>query len=81
MRATDRALSTRTGVIRLLHDAHNDVNIRTGKRKMSLQRHMDLYDLKREPLPLLESAVGAGVALIVYAIATRLLAHRRASSD
>lgn len=44
-RATDAALSTREGIVRLLHDAHNDVNVRSGKRAMSLSEHHRRYSL------------------------------------
>lgn len=48
--ATDAVLSTRAGIVRLLHDAHNDVNIRTGKRALTLSEHYRLYDRhKTEP--------------------------------
>lgn len=42
-RMNDESLRTREGVVRLLHDAHNEVNERTGKRVWTLEEHYTAY--------------------------------------
>lgn len=66
VRATDDALSTRDTVVRLLHDAHNDVNIRTGKPKMSFREHLRLYSLEAgAPSAFAAAAVATGATVLV----------------
>ena len=37
------ALSTRVGLVRMLHEAHNSVNVRTGKRTWTLAEHYKAF--------------------------------------
>ena len=46
-RATPDALSGRAAVVRLLNDAHNEVNARLGKRVWTLREHYEVYSLER----------------------------------
>lgn len=46
---TTTTFESRENIVRLLHEAHNDVNRRTGKRTWSLQEHYRLYS--RSPSP------------------------------
>ena len=39
----DEALSTRVGLVRMLHEAHNSVNVRTGKRAWTLAEHYKAF--------------------------------------
>ena len=41
--ASDVALSTRANIVRLLNNAHNDVNVRHNKRTVSLPEHYRIY--------------------------------------
>ena len=48
--ASDDTLSTRADIVRLLNDAHNDVNIKYNKRVVSLPEHYRIYSLdSRKP--------------------------------
>ena len=42
-------LRTRGDLVRLLHDAHNEVNVRTGKRALTLAEHYALYSTAAPP--------------------------------
>ena len=44
-RSTECVLSSRKNVIRMLFDAHNEVNVRTGKPKLTLDDYTRLYSL------------------------------------
>jgi len=39
-------LSTKDSVVKLLNDAHNEVNVRLGKRVYTLEEHYDVYSLE-----------------------------------
>ena len=77
-------LRTRAELVRLLHDAHNEVNVRTGKRPLSLAEHYALYAPRcpspRGRAPRLAEALALGLlaALLVRAIrATATTAARK----
>ncbi len=60
---TDRSLITRESCILFLHEAHNDVNARLGKRVWSLEEHMAVYSRPQRrgeaPMPWLLLIVAA----------------------
>lgn len=47
-RMDDDSVATRGAFVQLIHDAHNEVNVRTGKRALSLEEHYEVY---RPPRP------------------------------
>ena len=47
-RMDEESLATRKSFVKLLNDAHNEVNVRTGKRTFTLQEHYEVY---RPPRP------------------------------
>ena len=49
-RLDDEALSTRERLVALLNDAHNEVNVRTGKRAWTLDEHYAVYQSRGPPL-------------------------------
>ena len=67
VRATERTLSSRKSVIRLLFDAHNDVNIRNGKRKLTMDEYDLMYSLQeKSPRVVANVATSLSVALCMY---------------
>ena len=74
VRATERMLTSRKAVIRLLFDAHNDVNIRTGKRKFTMEEYKRLYSLQdSQPMPrvVMNVTMSLSAALCMYLVGTR----------
>ena len=47
------SFSTRDAIVAFVHDAHNDVNVRLGKRVWTLAEHVEVYKLPsgRDALP------------------------------
>tara|TARA_B110001450_G_C17506215_1_gene434476 strand:- start:176 stop:502 length:327 start_codon:yes stop_codon:yes gene_type:complete len=72
-RMTDDALRTRASVVKLLNDAHNEVNARTGKRVYTLDEHYQVYSFqkRRHDNTLLRDIVIVIVVAIVVARMTR----------
>lgn len=68
----DAALATREAVVRLLNDAHNDVNARTGKRVFTLREHYEVYS--REAAVFRSRRVAQQKAGIAIAIALAVCA-------
>jgi chorismate-pyruvate lyase len=70
---TEDALGTRSSIVKLLNDAHNEVNARTGKRVYTLQEHYKVYSFKkhRQSNTLLRDIVIFAVIAIVVARITR----------
>lgn len=78
VRATERILSSRKGVIRLLFDAHNDVNIRNGKRKLMMEEYKRMYSLREEPSHTLSNVgVSLSVALCMYFVGRRYVTLKK----
>jgi len=75
-RMTPRSLGSRAALVQLLHDAHNDVNRRTGKRILSLSEHYALYALPPPRQRLRWNAVVAASA-IAFAAGAAAVARRR----
>ena len=74
-RATPDALSGRAAVVKLLHDAHNDVNARLGKRIWTLEEHYDVYSLRRAAARRVARAQmrqRAAIVLVVICLAWQL---------
>lgn len=66
---TDASLSTRASLVRLLHDAHNSVNARTGKRVWTLREHYSVY---RADDPAEHAHRHASVAIAALAVVASL---------
>jgi hypothetical protein len=63
----DDTLRTHASVVSFLHDAHNDVNVRLGKRVLTLEEHYHQYSLReRRDHTYLFGACAAVVACGVY---------------
>lgn len=67
------ALRTRASIVKLLNDAHNEVNARTGKRLYTLEEHYQVYSFRkqRHDNTLLRDIVIVIVIAIVIARITR----------
>mgnify|MGYP006131651519 CR=1 FL=1 len=77
-RMTHDSLRTRSSIVKLLNDAHNEVNARTGKRMYTLDEHYKVYSFKsrRGASTLLRDIVIAVViAIVVTRIARRTTVH------
>ena len=70
---SSQSLATREGVVRFVHDAHNDVNRRLGKPVVSLDHHYELYSRREDP-------PWEPLALIVGIVAVLLLTRSRAAA-
>ena len=66
-RMTDEALSGRAGLVRLLNDAHNEVNARTGKRVYTLKEHYAVYRRPRR-WSTTSGRVAVGTSLVVLCL-------------
>ena len=73
-RMTEEALGTRDALVRLLHDAHNEVNARTGKRLWTLAEHRRAYARPSRHDP---TAPLAAVVVVAAAAAMMLVVVRR----
>jgi hypothetical protein len=71
VRATDNVLSTRKGVVRFLFDAHNGVNIRNGKRKLSMDEYHRMYTLSARSSAAVPLLLSVCTALCLYAVGAR----------
>ena len=70
---------TRDQLVRLLHDAHNDVNRRLGKRQLSFEAHARLYG-PTDVSPMRPSLVLSSsmcISLLVMAVAAFLFLRKR----
>ena len=47
-RMTDDTLRTRLSIVKLLNDAHNEVNARRGKRVYTLEEHYRVYSFQKQ---------------------------------
>mgnify|MGYP006079545843 CR=1 FL=1 len=77
-RMTTESLRTRTTIIKLLNDAHNEVNARTGKRVYSLKEHYQIYSFKRRRGPNIRSrdvVIAVIVAIVVVRVMRRVNMH------
>jgi hypothetical protein len=63
----DAPLASREGLVALLHDAHNEVNRRLGKRTLTLAEHMRLYARPTAPRCPPALVVAAMTAVLVVA--------------
>jgi hypothetical protein len=72
-RMTEVTLRTRSSVVKLLNDAHNEVNARTGKRVYTLEEHYRVYSFgkRHHAHTLLRNIVIVAVLAIVVARITR----------
>ena len=81
-------LRTRGDLVRLLHDAHNEVNVRTGKRALTLAEHYALYSTaappprrprprRRRAAPSELAAAAVLVAAVVSTVRTKKIEGRR----
>lgn len=72
-RMTEHALRTRSSIVRLLNDAHNEVNARTGKKIYTLNEHYEVYSFKpqHQTNSLLRNIVILVVLTLVIARVTR----------
>ena len=78
VRATERILSSRKGVVRLLFDAHNDVNIRNGKRKLTMDEYKRMYSLQEESSHMVSNVgVSLSVALCMYFVGRRYMTLKK----
>lgn len=70
---TENTLQTRSSIVKLLNDAHNEVNARTGKRVYTLREHYQVYSFRkrRQSNTLLRDVVIVAVLVIVFARSTR----------
>lgn len=71
VRATDHVLSTRDGVVRLLFDAHNDVNVRNGKPRMRMEEYRRVYSLDPDrgvASSMLTLSLSVSAAMCLYAV-------------
>lgn len=72
---TEETLGTRDALVRLLHDAHNEVNARTGKRLWTLAEHRRAYARPSRRAP--TAPLTAVVVVSVAAAAMFVVARRR----
>ena len=75
-RMTDEALATRDALVVLLHDAHNEVNRRTGKRVWTLAEHRRAY-ARPSPRDATGEVVGVLTVVSLAAAAVAVCAWRR----
>lgn len=70
---SEDTLRTRSSIVKLLNDAHNEVNARTGKRVYTLEEHYQVYSFKKrhQSNTLLRDIVIVVVLAIVVARITR----------
>jgi hypothetical protein len=70
---TEDILGTRSSIVKLLNDAHNEVNARTGKRVYTLDEHYQVYSFEKrhQSSKLLRDIVIFAVIAIVVARITR----------
>jgi hypothetical protein len=74
---TEDALKTRAGLVRVVHDAHNDVNLRLGKPLVTLAEDYALYS-RDDPAA---TSWNACVAIsAVAAVVTLLILRRRTAA-
>lgn len=72
-RMSDETLRMRSSIVKLLNDAHNEVNARTGKRVYTLEEHYQVYsfDKRHQSNTLLRDIVIVAVFVLVVARITR----------
>lgn len=72
----DNALQNRTSMIEFMHDAHNDVNHRLGKRIWTLDEHFQVY--RRRSIPTTSSqATTCAMVLVVLVLIVVLVGRQR----
>lgn len=70
--------STRETLVRFLHDAHNEVNRRTGKRVWSLEEHQRVYSRRGADCLSGADLAARGTAIVVLVLVACLIrAHRK----
>lgn len=77
-RMTDDSLRTRSSIVKLLNDAHNEVNARTGKRIYTLEEHYRVYSFKPRHTTntlLRDISVVVVVAIVVARLTLRTNVH------
>ena len=77
-RVTDETLHTRSSIVKLLNDAHNEVNARTGKRLYTLEEHYQVYSLQkrgRGNTLLRDIVIITVIAIVVARITRRVNVH------
>ena len=75
-RLTDESLTSRSSVVRLLNDAHNEVNLRLGKRVWTLNEHYQAYSTQRHS-PMAPPWMVVAATIAATLVAVRLLACTR----
>ena len=73
-RLDDASLASRDSLIALLNDAHNEVNMRTGKRVFTLEEHLKVY---ARPAPRRRRSCARASAILVVIL---VIAMRRAQA-
>ena len=77
-RMTEDTLRTRSSIVKLLNDAHNEVNARTGKRVYTLDEHYQVYSFQKRrqsPTLLRDIVIIAVIAIVVARITRRAKVH------
>ena len=69
-------LETRKSLIVFLHDAHNEVNRRRGKREVSLSRHYEVYDRESDREPGVEQVCASVLAWTIVLTILALVLFR-----
>lgn len=75
---TDETLHTRSSIVKLLNDAHNEVNARTGKRLYTLEEHYQVYSFQkrgRGNTLLRDIVIITVIAIVVARITRRVNVH------
>ena len=75
---TEDTLRTRSSIVKLLNDAHNEVNARTGKRVYTLDEHYQVYSFQKRrqsPTLLRDIVIIAVIAIVVARITRRAKVH------
>lgn len=72
----DQSLATRLSIVKLLNDAHNEVNARTGKKIMSLTEHNNIYSLNPSRVRINSILRDSVIAIVVTIVVARLVRHR-----
>lgn len=77
-RMTEDTLHERSSIVKLLNDAHNEVNARTGKRVYTLEEHYKVYSFERKHrynTLLRDIVIVVVIAIVVSRITRRANVH------
>lgn len=74
---TPDSLADRAAAVRLLHDAHNAVNVRCGKPVWSLEAHYRLYGPRSSTRDDGGIALAIGLVVVLCGVAWQCQRHRR----